>query len=414
MIPTPRAAVLLGACALAALLVPWQLAILAMAGVVAATIADALTARAVPVVERSVSAVVSRGVASPLRAQVVGNAAARTRVRQPLPPDIGLDQSQGDGAIEGVLVARRRGRHELPAIATRVTGPLGLGGWTRQVGEPVELHVYPDMPNAYRFARAVRERRLREVGLRARGPRGLGTEFESVRDYLPDDDVRQVNWRATARLGRPMSNTFRIEQEREVLCAIDSGRLMAAPLGDRTRLDAAVDASVAVAAVADVLGDRVGALAFDSGLRVQVRPNRRGARAVIGALFDLESAPVESDYELAFRNVGEKRTLVMIFTDLLDDAAARSLANAMPVIARRHAVVVLSALDPEIQGIVAQLPRDLADAYASAAAADLLTARRRAAAMLRRAGAEVVEAAPERLSAASVNAYLQAKERARP
>ena len=86
----------------------------------------------------------------------------------------------------------------------------------------------------------------------------------------------------------------------------------------------------------------------------------------------------------------------------------------MPVISRRHFVVVVSALDPGIQSIVAQLPRDLADAYASAAAADLLASRRRAVPMLRHAGAEVVEAMPDHLSAASVNAYLQAKERARP
>jgi uncharacterized protein (DUF58 family) len=411
--PTPRAAWLLGACALAAVLVPWQLAILAMAAVAAAALADAWAARAAPDVERTVAPIVARGIASPLRVRAEGNAASRTRLRQPLPPEIGLDGSEGVGAIDGVLVARRRGRHALPAVAIRVTGPLGLGSWTTQVGEAVELHVYPDMPNAYRLARAVRERRHREVGLRARGPLGLGTEFESVRDYLPDDDIRQVNWRATARMGRPMSNTFRVEQEREVLCAIDAGRLMAAPLGDRTRLDAAVDASVAVAAVADVLGDRVGALAFDSELRVRVRPNRRGARAVIGALFDLEPTAVDSDYELAFRSVGAKRTLVMLFTDLLDEAAARSLATAMPVLTRRHAVVVLSALDSDIQALIARVPRDLADAYTAAAAADLLASRRRAATMLRHAGAEVVEASPERLSAACVNAYLQAKERAR-
>jgi uncharacterized protein (DUF58 family) len=413
MSPTPRAAFLVGACALTALVLPWQLAILAMVAVAGAAVADAWSVRAVPELERELATVVSRGYATPVRVHVDGAAAARTRVRQPLPPDVSLDVSEADGGLDSLLVARRRGRHVLAPVAVRVTGPLGLGAWTRAVGEPAELHVYPDMPHAYRLARAVRERRLREVGLRARGPLGLGTEFESVRDYLPDDDFRQINWRATARMQRPMSNTFRVEQEREVLCAVDAGRLMAAPLGDRTRLDAAVDASVAVAAVADVLGDRVGALAFDDGIRARVRPDRRGARAIVGALFDLESSPVESDYELAFRNVGAKRVLVLIFTDLLDEAAAGSLASAVPVLARRHAVIVVSALDPEIQSLVARAPRDLTDAYTAAVAADLLASRRRAATMLRRAGAEVVEAPPDRLSAACVSAYLQAKERGR-
>jgi uncharacterized protein (DUF58 family) len=413
MSPTPRAALLCGLCALAALVLPWQLAILAIVVVAAASAADAWSARAAPALEREVVSVVARGYETPLRVRVDGPVAARTRVRQPLPPDVSLDVSEADGAIDGVLVARRRGRHVLAPVAVRVTGPLGLGSFTRSVGNSAELHVYPDMPNAYRLARAVRERRMREVGLRARGPLGLGTEFESVRDYLPDDDFRQINWRATARMQRPMSNTFRVEQEREVLCAVDAGRLMAAPLGDRTRLDAAVDASVAVAAVADVLGDRVGLLAFDDGIRARVRPDRRGARAIVGAVFDLESSPVESDYELAFRNVGPKRVLVVIFTDLLDEAAAASLADAIPVLTRRHAVIVASALDPELEGLVARAPRDLTDAYTAAAAADLLASRRRAVATLRRAGAEVVEAAPDRLSAACVSAYLQAKERGR-
>jgi uncharacterized protein (DUF58 family) len=411
--PTPRAALVAGICALAALVVPWQLAILAIVAVAAASAADAWAARSAPEVEREVAGMVARGYQTPLRVRVDGAIAARTRVRQPLPPDVSLDVSESDGAIDGVLVARRRGRHVLPAVAVRVTGPLGLGSFTRSLGEPAELHVYPDMPNAYRLARAVRERRMREVGLRARGPLGLGTEFESVRDYLPDDDFRQINWRATARMQRPMSNTFRVEQEREILCAVDTGRLMAAPLGDRTRLDAAVDASVSVAAVADVLGDRVGLLAFDAEIRARVRPSRRGARAIVGAVFDLESSPVESDYELAFRNVGAKRVLALIFTDLLDEAAAASLASAVPVLTRRHAVIVVSALDPELQGLVARPPRDLTDAYTAAVAADLLASRRRAAALIRRAGAELVEAAPERLSAACVSAYLQAKERAR-
>src|SRR4029079_2320303 len=94
------------------------------------------------------------------------------------------------------------------------------------------------------------------------GPLGLGTEFESIRDYVPDDDFRQVNWRATARLGRPMSNQYRIERDRDVVCVVDCGRLMAAPFADRTRLDAALDAAVAVAAVADVVGHPCGTNAF--------------------------------------------------------------------------------------------------------------------------------------------------------
>jgi uncharacterized protein (DUF58 family) len=232
------------------------------------------------------------------------------------------------------------------------------------------------MHNARRLAVAVRQGRLTESGNRMRGPLGLGTEFESVRDYQPDDDIRQVNWRATARLGRPMSNDYRLERDREVLCLVDAGRLMAAPLGDRTRLDAAVDAAVAVALVADAVGDRCGTVAFDDEIRRRLPPRRAGGDSVVQALYDIEPRAVESDYELAFQALeGSKRSLVILLTDLLDEAAARSLVGAVPVLARRHAVVVASCADPDLDALLRTEPADTADVYATAAALDLLDER---------------------------------------
>jgi uncharacterized protein (DUF58 family) len=259
----------------------------------------------------------------------------------------------------------------------------------------------------------VRRGRFRLEG-RARGPLGLGTEFESIRDYLPDDDVRQVNWRATARLGRPMSNQYRIEQDREVICVVDTGRLMAAPLGDRTRLDAAVDAVTAIAAVADEVGDRCGVVAFDSTVSRVVEPRRKGSRAVIRAVFDLEPRSVDSDYELAFHAVrASKRAYVLVLTDLLEEAAARPLVDAMPVLTRTHAVAVASATDTDLAEIVATEPHAAVDVYAQAVALEVLAARARVAAQLRGSGANVLDAPPDRLAAACVAAYLRAKSRAR-
>ena len=122
-----------------------------------------------------------------------------------------------------------------PPVAARRHGPLGLGTCTFDADGGADLLVYPDVFAAQRVVIALRRGRFRDPGLRTRGPLGLGTEFESVRDYLPDDDVRQINWPATARVGRPMSNQYRIEQDRDVVCLLDAGRLMAAPLDDRLR-----------------------------------------------------------------------------------------------------------------------------------------------------------------------------------
>ncbi|MDP9070767.1 MAG: DUF58 domain-containing protein, partial [Actinomycetota bacterium] len=274
--------------------------------------------------------------------------------------------------------------------------------------------VYPDLPAARRLALAVRQGILRDQGQLARGALGLGTEFESVRDYLPDDDVRQINWRATARLERPMSNQYRLDQDRDVVCLVDSGRLMAAPLADRTRLDAALDAVAAVALVADQVGDRCGAVAFDSELRRRLAPRRRGGAAVVDALFDLEPRPLDSDYELAFRTVGRgKRSLVLVLTDLVEEGAARPLLEAVPVLARRHALVVAGVADSDLLGLLRSPPSAPLDVYAASVAVEVLEARTAVAHQLRRAGAEVVEAAPGRLGAACVAAYLKMKGRAR-
>jgi uncharacterized protein (DUF58 family) len=412
--PTPRAALALALVALSLLVLPVPVAVLLVVALVAATAVDTWWARRPPEVARQVPTHLARGVPAPFR--LASAEPVRIRIRQPLPPDLGLDPTQAEGVLTGELVARRRGRHALSAPVARRTGPLGLAAWTHTVGEPADILVYPDLPAARRLASAVRAGKFRDEGLRRRGPLGLGTEFESVRDYVPDDDVRQVNWRATARLGRPMSNQYRIERDRDVVCVVDCGRLMAAPFlagsGGRasTRLDAALDAAVAVAAVADVLGDRCGAIAFAGEVLRSLPPRRAGARDVVEALFDLEPVPVESDYELAFAQIrGVKRAFVLVLTDLLEESAAQPLVEALPVLARRHAVAVAGSADPDLDAAVRSEPRVPGDVYRAAVAYDVLAARARAAARLQHAGATVVEAPPAILAASCVRTYLRAK-----
>jgi uncharacterized protein (DUF58 family) len=421
--PTPRAAFALALVSLALLVVPVPVAVLAGVALVAAAGVDAWLVRRPPEVTLRAPEQLARGVPAELRLEP--EPAMRVRVRQPLPPDLLLEpESEATGALAARLLARRRGRHVLPSAVARLTGPLGLAAWTHRVGQPAEVVVYPDLPAARRLAAAVRTGRFRDEGLRRRGPLGLGTEFESVRDYSPDDDIRQVNWRATVRLGRPMSNQYRVERDRDVVCVVDCGRLMAAPFGrpddavgpggDMTRLDAVLDAAVAVAAVADVLGDRCGTVAFAGEVLRSLPPRRAGARDVVAALYDLEPLPVESDYEFAFTHVrGAKRAFVLVLTDLLEESAARPLVEALPVLARRHAVAVAGAADPDLGALVRESPRSAADVYRAAVALEVLAARARVAAQLRRAGADVLEAPPAGLGAACVRAYLRAKWTAR-
>ena len=414
MSPTPRAAVLVAVLAALALVVPVPVALLGVVVVAAATMADAASVRGDPRAGRRLGGVLARGVPSALQVELAGRARGPVRIRQPVPPDFAVEPAEADDRLEAVVTPHRRGRHAVAAPAVRLTGPLGLGRWYHGGREQSEVVVYPDLPAARRLAQAVRQGKLGGEGRRVRGPLGLGTDFQAVREYAPDDDVRRINWRATARLGRPMTNEYRVDQNRDVVCLVDTGRLMAAPLGDRTRLDAALDAVTAVAVVADEVGDRCGVVAFDSEIRREARPRRAGSRGVVDAVFDLESRPVDSDYELAFTTVARsKRSFVLVITDLLDEAAARSLLDAVPVLARRHVVAVATVADPGVAELVTTPPSAAFDVYAAAVAHDVLDGRRSASARLARAGAEVVESGPDAFSAACVATYLRAKHRAR-
>jgi len=414
MAPTPRVALLLAVAGLSALVVPPVFSALAAAAIIGAAFADALLVRHSPKLERKAPEIMSRGIPESISVSAESTWAGAVRVRQSLPPDLGMAEPESDAPLEGELVARRRGRHVLPQAAARAQGPLGLGAWYHRGGGEAEVRVYPDLPAARRIAVSVRRSRFRDQGLRGRGPMGLGTEFERVREYSPDDDIRQVNWLATARMNRPMSNDYRIEQDRDVIAVVDAGRLMSSPIGEATRLDVAMDALTSLAAVADEIGDRFGALVFDSEVRRYLPPARGGGALAINTLFDVEPQPVESDYVRAFQRVeSAKRAWVVVFTDLLEEVAARSLIEGVPVLARKHSVAIATTRDPDIEAAVTTPPSQSLDAYRAAVAVEVSEARRKVGVRLSHAGAQLVEADAKGLGAATVAAYLRAKSRAR-
>jgi uncharacterized protein (DUF58 family) len=415
--PTRRAALALAAIALATVALPIGLVVpvLAAAVVAGASAVDLVLARRIrPRPQRSPVPTLALATPVPYELEVSLPPAVSARLRQPTPPELAVAPPEVAGAVlAGRLTGRHRGIHVLPPAVLRTSGPLGLGSCDHRVADALEVTVLPDLPAARRMAAARRQGRASEEG-RIRSRLGIGTELESIRDYSPDDDVRQINWRASARVGRAMSNQYRVEENRDLICALDTGRLMASPVGTLTRLDVALDAVAALAVAAEDAGDRVGTVAFAAAVTRRLSPRRRGAEAVVRTLFDLEPTEVESDYERAFIEVGRhKRALIALFTDLVDESASRSLLAACPVLVRRHAVLVVSCRDPDLHAAVAEAPGDVGDVLRAAVALDLLDGRRRVAERLRGFGAVVVEAPPERLGATCVHAYLALKQRAR-
>jgi uncharacterized protein (DUF58 family) len=388
------------------------LAAVALVGVVLVDIVVASRFR--PQATRTTVPTMALQVAVPLAVAAPVAAARSTRLRQPVPAELALEPNTVVGdELSGALTGRHRGVHVLPPAVVRTTGPIGVGSCDHEVGGEQTVTVFPDLPKARRLAAARRQGRASDEG-RIRSRLGIGTELESIRDYSPDDDVRQINWVASARVGRPMSNQYRVEENRDLVCAIDAGRLMASPIGEVTRLDVALDALTTLAVAAEEAGDRVGALAFAAAVTRQLAPRRRGADAIVRTLFDLEPVEVESDYERAFIALGrQKRALIALFTDLVDESASRSLLAACPVLLRHHAVLIATCRDPDLTAAVAARPHEIRDVLRSAVALDILDDRRRAASLLRSMGATVVEAPPDKLGAACVHAYLVLKQRAR-
>ncbi len=417
MTPTRRAAGLVLVVAGLGVLLPLTAgpAALLLAGVAGIILADAAVAVARrPTGTRTRPATLARERPVPFEIEVSVPGAGAVEIRQPVPPELALTPSRARGTrLEGTLVGRHRGRHTVGPALVRATGPLGLGRRDRAVDGDLEVTVFPDLPGARRLEAARRQGRSTEEG-RIRSRLGLGTEFETIRDYSPDDDVRQINWVATARVGRPMSNQYRVDENRDLLCVVDGGRLMAGPLGSATRLDVALDAVAALAVAADEAGDRVGTVAFASTVSRVLAPRRRGAEAVVRSLFDLEPEETESAYHLAFQAVaGRKRALVALFTDLMDEAAARSLLDALPVLLRRHAVMVVSCRDPDLSAAASGAHHRVLDVHRTSVALEFLASRERAVDHLRAVGAVVIEADPDRLGAAAVGGYLRLKARGR-
>ena len=411
MTPTNRSVWLLVALALSSLVLPAWIAVAGMLVLLAAIVTDGLSVRTAPRIEREVDPVLSRGVAASLSVDALASDDRRVLLRQPGTPALEVNAEAGPHELHGELVPVRRGRQALPGVASASLGPLGLARWHHRSATATELLVYPNLVVARRLALRLRQGRAAPDGRLRRGPMGLGTDFESIREYSPDDDIRQVNWRASARLDRPMSNQYRIEQDHDVLCLVDSGRLMGAPIAQGTLLDVALDATTAVAMAADELGDHCGAIAFDGHIRRALQPRRAGGRLVIRALFDLQPTLEDSDFEAAFVRVGgSRRGLVLVFTDLIDERAARSLVQAAPMLTRRHAVAVASVGDPALEHA---LNDDDGDAPRALAALSVLRDRDRAVAQIRRLGAEVLLSSPGSLPERCVQAYLRAKARAR-
>jgi uncharacterized protein (DUF58 family) len=312
--------------------------------------------------------------------------------------------------------AVRRGREEAGWLAVRSTGPLGMGMRQGRIPLPWGVRVYPNLPASRLKASIAEAARHRESGLRALRHPGEGRQFESLREWVPGDDTRRIDWKASARRRKLITRQYEEERRQQVLLALDAGRLLAEEIDGEPRFEHAVRAAVMLALAAVYHDDDVGIMVFADRVTHYAAPQRgrRGLRRVLDVLAEAEARMVEPDYPTAFRDLAvrnRKRALTVVFTDAIDRLASEALVTNVGSLRPRHLPLVVTLRNPALDAMAGVRPAVPQDAYRKAAAEELLHAREDALASMRRAGALVLDVEPRRASAAVVERYLELKRR---
>lgn len=347
------------------------------------------------------------------------------RVKDEYPAEMTLDETreaeftiepQGTAEFYYHLTPKKRGSYEFGMVAIRRLSKLKLVWVQHSLGLVERVKVYPNM-------RRAREMELKALGARSflaiqrrAVRRGEGREFESMRDYVRGDELRHISWTATARRSKLTTRQYQIERDQTVIIALDAGRLMTGRIGDETKFDVAVHASLALMSACARAGDNCGLLVF--GRRVKkFLPPKRGLEhidAVLEALHDLEPEIIEPSYARAFQFVAsntKKRAFVVILTDLVDKDSSKELINSLKLLRPRHLPLVVTIGDRDLNTLVSVRPTDLKEVFTQSAAEEIIHHRESALRLVETLGGLAIDVTGQTLAPRLLETYLKVKER---
>ena len=307
-----------------------------------------------------------------------------------------------------------RGDYAFDDLFIRVRGRLGMIHRTRRISAARMVKVYPNMADAAKFTLMARRGQLQQAGVRKARLQGAGREFESLREYQPDDELRRVDWKATARRGQLISRQYEVEKSQNVMLVVDAGRTMLAEVEGIQKLDYAINAALMLAHVATEAEDKVGLLVFAGTVQTYLPPQKGRAQvfAILEALHNCRASLVEPDYAQALTFLQtrfRKRALMVCFTDLWDPDSSRGTIAELASLQPRHVVAAVTLLDTQLKRAAEQEPATITAAYEKAVATQVLQDRQRALSALTERGILVVDAPAEKLSAELVNRYLESR-----
>ena len=382
--------------------------------------------RCVPTVQRNMEPRLVLGTSNTITLKLHNPSDRRLRlaIRDELPPGFRAEPDEfhldmppyARREVSYEVVPHRRGRFEFGNVHLRIEGRARLGAAIVEIPAAETARVYPNVMGPRRFELAARLGDLKSVGFRSIRAAGGGGEFEQLREYVNGDPFRDVDWKSTAKRQRPVTRVYQHERSQHVMIAIDAGRMMATRLDEITKLDHAINAALLLAYVALRQGDRVGLIVFSDVVRSFV-PAGRGPgqyRKLLEALYGIEAEVTSVDFRrlVEFMRVRvPRRSLLVMFSDLLDEAHARPLAEHAGLLRQKHLPICVTMHDPVAERLADAEVSTLEMAYQRAAAADVLAERDAVKAHLKKRAVGLVEAPPGELAVATVNRYLEIKAR---
>ncbi len=314
------------------------------------------------------------------------------------------------------VVPPERGEYGFGDLFLRVEGPLGLVRRPIRVSVPEEVRVYPRLQPLRYNDLATYRRVAHQWGIRPTKWRGEGREFESLREYVEGDDPRKIHWKATARFDRPIVQQYQTEKNQIVMILLDVGRLMSAISEGKTKLDYALEAAVHLAHTALAGGDQAGILAFADRVISFIPPKRTPEQLqfILEGTLSLRPVLVEPQYEQAllwFRSRVPRRSLVVIYTDLLDEVASENLLAAVSLLRPLHLPLCVAIRESEWDELLSHPPSEVRGLYERAVLQELLRQRSKALGGLAQKGALAMDLPPSRLTIGTMERYLEVKRR---
>lgn len=351
-----------------------------------------------------------------------GNRPAQLQIRDYYPAGFGVSTPELSTSLPAnssqeltyTVHPTQRGEFQWGDIQVRQLGFWGLAWDDWKISQSQMVKVYPDLVGLRSLSIRLT---LKSAGsIRKFRQLGIGTEFAELRDYGIGDDLRFIDWKATARRSRPVMRVLEPEQEQTLIILLDRGRLMTAQVLGLKRFDWGLNATLSLALAGLSRGDRVGVGVFDRQMHTWIRPERgqHQLAQLIERLTPIQPVLLESDYLGAVTSVVQQQTrraLVVLITDLVDVTASSELLAALGRLTPRYLPFCVTLRDPQVDRQAHTFTQEVPAAYARAVALDLLAQRQVAFAQLKQKGVLVLDAPVNQITDQLVDRYLQLKAR---